>query len=285
MSGTTEAISRKGDAARYGAGLANSACRQLNHPIRSRAVPKMTPCSVRASSLRVGCASARRTWSISRGRSSPAVSAASLTITWPSRSFRIGPTQATGLSPLKATPVSCGTARNRAGARATLALACKSADHRPTTLQGRLRQHTAAICVASARAHLSRQDGDLGVGETTGAQHRLAMLVEARRCASGSARRPRKLDRGTEAAIGAEFRHHLAVRGMVGGHRLIDIEHRPRRQAEIASMRRANSCPSSSAKRVRKVSVRRPPDRADAKGRKPDSPHPRTGAPGKISPN
>src|SRR5690242_20427173 len=72
---------------------------------------------------------------------------------------------------------------------------------------------------------LSRQGCDLGVGETTGVQHRLAMLVEARRCTSGSARRPRKLDRGTEAAIGAEFRDHLAVRGMVGGHRLIDIEH------------------------------------------------------------
>ena len=65
-------------------------------------------------------ASARRTWSISRGHSSPAVSAASLAITWPSRSFRIGPTQATGLSPLKAIPVSSGNVRNRVGARATL---------------------------------------------------------------------------------------------------------------------------------------------------------------------
>ena len=37
---------------------------------------------------------------------------------------------------------------------------------------------------------LSRQCGDLGVGETTGAQHRLAMLVKARWCTSGSARRP-----------------------------------------------------------------------------------------------
>ena len=39
---------------------------------------------------------------------------------WPSRSFRIGPTQATGLSPLRAIPVSFGNARNRAAARATL---------------------------------------------------------------------------------------------------------------------------------------------------------------------
>src|SRR5215472_1082609 len=58
------------------------------------------------------------------------------------------------------------------------------------------------------------------------------MLVEARRCTSGSAWRPRKLDRGTEAAIGAEFRHHLAVRGMIGGHRFIDIEYRAGRQAD-----------------------------------------------------
>jgi hypothetical protein len=56
---------------------------------------------------------------------------------------------------------------------------------------------------------LSRQCGDLGVGETTSAQHRLAMLVEARRRTSGSARRPRKLDRGTVAAMmrsGAAYR-------------------------------------------------------------------------------
>ena len=65
-------------------------------------------------------ASVGRTWSISHGRSSPAVSAASLAITWPSRSFRIGPTQATGLPPLRIIPVSSGNARNRAGARATL---------------------------------------------------------------------------------------------------------------------------------------------------------------------
>ena len=65
-------------------------------------------------------ASARRTWSISRGHSSPAVPAASPAITWPSRSFRIGPTQAPSLSPLRAIPVSSGNARNRAGARATL---------------------------------------------------------------------------------------------------------------------------------------------------------------------
>ena len=65
-------------------------------------------------------ASARLTRSISRGHSLPAVSAASPTITWPSRSFRIGPTQGTGLSPLRAIPVSSGNARNRAGARARL---------------------------------------------------------------------------------------------------------------------------------------------------------------------
>ena len=65
-------------------------------------------------------ASARRIWSISHGHSSPAVPAASPAITWPSRSFRIGPTQATGLSPLRAIPESSGNARNRAGARAAL---------------------------------------------------------------------------------------------------------------------------------------------------------------------
>ena len=53
-------------------------------------------------------ASARRTWSMSHGHSSPAVSAASPAITWPSRSSRIGPTQATGLSPSRAIPVSSG---------------------------------------------------------------------------------------------------------------------------------------------------------------------------------
>ena len=60
------------------------------------------------------------TVNIPRGHSSAAVPAASPAITWPSRSFKIGPTQATGLSPLRATPVSSGNARNRAGARATL---------------------------------------------------------------------------------------------------------------------------------------------------------------------
>ena len=65
-------------------------------------------------------ASARRTWSISHGPSSPAVPAASPATTWPSRSFRIGPTQASGLSPSRAIPVSSGNARSRAGARATL---------------------------------------------------------------------------------------------------------------------------------------------------------------------
>jgi len=65
-------------------------------------------------------ARARRIWSISRGRSSPAVPAASHAITWPSRSFRIGPTQANGLSPSRAIPGSSGNARNRAGARGTL---------------------------------------------------------------------------------------------------------------------------------------------------------------------
>ena len=57
---------------------------------------------------------------LSRGRSSPAVPAASHAITWPSRSFRIGPTQANGLSPSRAIPGSSGNARNRAGARGTL---------------------------------------------------------------------------------------------------------------------------------------------------------------------
>ena len=57
--------------------------------------------------------------------------AASPAITWPSRSFRIGPTRATGLSPLSAIPVSSGSARNRAGARATLMTLSSSTGSRP----------------------------------------------------------------------------------------------------------------------------------------------------------
>src|SRR5882757_9650509 len=62
-------------------------------------------------------ASARRIWSTSRGRSSPAVPAASPATVWPSRSFRIAPTPATGLSPSRAIPISSGNARNRASVR------------------------------------------------------------------------------------------------------------------------------------------------------------------------
>src|SRR5579864_8875154 len=63
---------------------------------------------------------------------------------------------------------------------------------------------------------IARQGGDLLAGEAVGTQHRLTMLVEAWRRASGATRRARQFDRRTEAPIGAEFRHHLAMRGMVG---------------------------------------------------------------------
>jgi len=92
-------------------------------------------------------ASARRTWSISRGHSSAAVPAASPAITSPSRSFRIGPTQATGLSPSRAIPVSSGNARNRAGARVTLMTLKSSTASRP-----RLRISSGEGCVHSLRA-------------------------------------------------------------------------------------------------------------------------------------
>jgi hypothetical protein len=58
-------------------------------------------------------------WSIFRGRSSAAVLAASPATTWPSRSFRIGPTRASRLPPSRAMPVSSGSARNHGIARAT----------------------------------------------------------------------------------------------------------------------------------------------------------------------
>jgi hypothetical protein len=67
----------------------------------------------------------------------------------------------------------------------------------------------------------------LRVGKAKFAQHRFTVLVEVRRRTSGAARRPRKLDRGAKAAVGAEFGHHPPMRGMVGSHRLIDIEYRP----------------------------------------------------------
>src|SRR5215831_15251654 len=57
------------------------------------------------------------------------------------------------------------------------------------------------------------------------------MLVEARWRASGAAWRPRQLNRGVQASITTEFRHHMPVRGMIGAHRLVDIEHRPSGQS------------------------------------------------------
>jgi hypothetical protein len=49
------------------------------------------------------------------------------------------------------------------------------------SLQGRLRQHSGYPRRFCTSTPLSRQGGDLGVGETTGAQHRLGRLVKARR--------------------------------------------------------------------------------------------------------
>src|SRR5580704_13678555 len=57
------------------------------------------------------------------------------------------------------------------------------------------------------------------------------MLVEARRRTSGATGRPRQLYRGAEASIGTDFRYHIPVLGMIGGHRLVDIEHRPSAQS------------------------------------------------------
>src|ERR1700761_1628986 len=64
-------------------------------------IPRQTRPEASAPGAGLHCftsASARSTWSIFRAHSSVAVPGASPAITWPSRSFRIGPTPATSAS-------------------------------------------------------------------------------------------------------------------------------------------------------------------------------------------
>ena len=74
---------------------------------------------------------------IPRARSSPAVPAASSATTWPSRSFRIGPTPANGLSPSRAIQISSENSRNSGNARVTV-------DH-PELFNRRIRSARAQI--------------------------------------------------------------------------------------------------------------------------------------------
>ena len=124
----------------------------------------------------------------------------------------------------------------------------------------KLSQRGLTLLPALRHQHARRaQGGDLGVGIAARAQHRLAVLVEARRLRRSAARRARQLDRGAEAAIAVRVRSSmLRCAAWARPHRLVDMQHRPGRQAGAQQRRvRSRARPRRRSARPNRRSARR----------------------------